>query len=61
VALTAAGARYQAEVYRRQGKYQYDGAERLYERALAINRATFKDDHPEIAENLNGCVSPSGD
>jgi hypothetical protein len=44
-------------VYRRQGKYQYDGAERLYERALAINRATFKDDHPEIAENLNGCVS----
>lgn len=47
----------QAEVYRRQGKYQYDGAERLYERALAINRATFKDDHPEIAENLNGYVS----
>jgi hypothetical protein len=46
--------RIQAEVYRRQGKYQYDGAERLYERALAINRATFKDDHPEIAENLNG-------
>ncbi len=45
-------------MYRRQGKYQYDGAERLYERALAINRATFKDDHPEIAENLNGCVSP---
>lgn len=51
VALTL---NYLAEVYRRQGKYQYDGAERLYERALAINRATFKDDHPEIAENLNG-------
>jgi len=27
---------------------------KLYERALKINRNIFKDDHPEIAENLNG-------
>jgi len=52
VALTL---NYLAEVYRKQSKYGYDGAEKLYERALKINRNIFgTGDHPEIAENLNG-------
>jgi len=52
VALTL---NYLAEVHRKQGKYGYDGAEQIYDRALRINRACFGNgDHPEIAENLNG-------
>jgi hypothetical protein len=30
------------------------GAERIYLRALEINRRCFGDEHPEVAENLNG-------
>lgn len=37
-----------------QGKYSYDGAEKVYLRALEINRRVFGEDHPEVAENLNG-------
>jgi len=37
-----------------QGKFDYDGAEKLYERALRINTAKFGEEHPEVAENING-------
>jgi len=41
-------------VYRKQGKFGWDGAEALYLRALQINRSVFGEEHPEVAENLNG-------
>lgn len=47
---------YLAEVYRKQGKFGRGGAEQVYERALKINQQCYGEfnDHPEIAENLNG-------
>eukprot|EP01098_Paradermamoeba_levis_P006436 TRINITY_DN2668_c0_g1_i3.p1 TRINITY_DN2668_c0_g1~~TRINITY_DN2668_c0_g1_i3.p1 ORF type:complete len:117 (-),score=24.95 TRINITY_DN2668_c0_g1_i3:374-724(-) len=39
---------------RKNGKYTYDGPEPLYIRALEINKKVFGEEHPEIAENLNG-------
>lgn len=47
---------YLAEVYRKQGKFGRGGAEAVYERALKINQHCYGEwnDHPEIAENLNG-------
>jgi len=43
-----------AEVHRKEGKLTYDGAEKLYLEALEINREVFCEEHPEVAENLNG-------
>lgn len=36
------------------GRYDYEGPEKLYLRALEINRRLFGEEHPEVAENLNG-------
>jgi hypothetical protein len=43
-----------AEVYRKQGKYGYDESEQLYHKALDINLEKFGEEHPEVAECMNG-------
>eukprot|EP01124_Arcella_intermedia_P014718 TRINITY_DN21288_c0_g1_i1.p1 TRINITY_DN21288_c0_g1~~TRINITY_DN21288_c0_g1_i1.p1 ORF type:complete len:778 (+),score=233.57 TRINITY_DN21288_c0_g1_i1:56-2335(+) len=52
-ALVAGTLNLLGEVYRKQGKYDYE-TEKIYLKAIEINKKAFGDSHPEVAENLNG-------